>query len=263
MGAPRRRHAQRLRHRLQRRRRTLHLRQRHGMGPRPPVVSPHARASHRARGGIRLPRRLRKNARLLPRHAPRGRRYRPRLPHRRQIRHPLPLPAKIPQRILCLRLDLRPHPRRPHARKGRNVLRLEPTKKHHLPQRRRVLRRRRALRRGERHARHRRGVSQRRQHGLHHRRPRHERRALSGELWTGWTGWTKWTCQRREARSTQSTKSIESTESRCHRSESRPRRSAPHCDHRRGTGVDKDKQARRKRRRLRRFRDHPRCREAR
>ena len=153
------------------------------MGPRPPVVSPHARAPHRPRRRIRLPRRQRKMARLLPRQPPRRRRCRPRLPHRREIRHRCHrLAGKIPPRVLRVRLDVWPHPRRPHAGKGRELHRHERIKKHHLPQRRRVLRRRGALRRGKGDARHRCRVSQRRQHGLHHRRPRDERGALSGEL---------------------------------------------------------------------------------
>ena len=71
VGAHRRRLPQSLRHRLQRRRRALHLRQRHGVGRGPAVVSPHARAPRGARRRIWLPRRHGEMARVLSRLAAR------------------------------------------------------------------------------------------------------------------------------------------------------------------------------------------------
>ena len=98
---------QSLRHGLQRRRRTLRLRRRHGMGFWIAVVSPHASQPCDQRQRTGLAQRHRQVARLLSRQPTGLDRHRPRLARGRGLRLRHEVPGKVPAGALYLRLDVR------------------------------------------------------------------------------------------------------------------------------------------------------------
>ena len=112
------RHAQRMRHRLHRRRRGHDLRQRHGVGHRRTVVSRATRAASGRGRRLRLAIGQCEAASDRDRHASGGRRHRPREPRRRDLRASEFVPATVARQALHRRLVVWTHPRgRPGSRR--------------------------------------------------------------------------------------------------------------------------------------------------
>ena len=164
---PGRRVPQRLRPRLQPRRRAVHVRQRHGVGHRHAVVSRDPHGPRRARRRLRLPQRLRQAAGLGLRQPAAAARRRPRIAGRGRVLPVAGLPDGDARRAARSRLVARP-----------------PALHAADPQGRELRRRRRPHRAGARRAaqHHRRRGRSRRPGLLHDRRPRHRRRRLQGDL---------------------------------------------------------------------------------
>ncbi len=96
VGADRGRHAEPVRHRLQPRRRAVHLRRRHGVGHRRALVSAHARQPRHQRRRVRLPQRLGQVAGLLHRQLRGGRGHRPGLADGDHVRLRGEVPREVP-----------------------------------------------------------------------------------------------------------------------------------------------------------------------
>ena len=121
MGADQRWIPQRVRHRLQRGRRTVHLRRRHGMGHRVAVVPPDPRLPRDQRQRVRLAQRHGQVAHLVPRQPAAGGRHRPGLPNRHHLRHRGQIPRQVPEGPVHFGLELRHPVRRPHATQRLNL----------------------------------------------------------------------------------------------------------------------------------------------
>ena len=118
MGADARRLPQRLRHRLQRRRRAVHLRQRHGMGLGHALVSAHPRQPLTSAAEFGWRSGTGKWPDYYPDSLPAIAERRHRLADRRGVRHRGQVPGEIPEGALRPRLDLWPADRRPSDAEG-------------------------------------------------------------------------------------------------------------------------------------------------
>ncbi len=120
--------AQRLRPRVQPRRRSLHVRQRHGVGHQHAVVPRRAHGPPHARQRQRLQERLGQVPVLLPRHAAAGARPRARFACRRGVLSAPRLPEGVPRRVPRSRLVARAPPL-DAARAGRRRLYARPRRR--------------------------------------------------------------------------------------------------------------------------------------